>query len=183
MKTEIERRKPGGPLDFVSLGITTFGVGFLPLAPGTWGSIVGVVLYLPVMWLAEAVRPNDLLQVASGQAQFFAIVVVALLAFTLIGIWAAGRAIPLLGNTDPSEAVIDEILGMLVTLLFVPIGIGWPFILAGFVLFRLFDIWKPYPIDMLQVLPGGVGIVADDIVAGIYAGVCLSVIYAVSISL
>jgi phosphatidylglycerophosphatase A len=185
MKTEIERRKPEGPLDFVSLGITTFGVGFLPLAPGTWGSIVGVILYLPVMWLAEAVRPADLLQqpVASGQAQFFAIVLVALLAFTLIGIWAAGRAIPLLGNTDPSEAVIDEILGMLVTLLFVPMWVGWPFILAGFLLFRLFDIWKPYPIDMLQVLPGGVGIVADDIVAGIYAGVCLSVIYAVSISL
>ena len=184
MKTDIERRKPEDPLDYVSLGITTFGVGFLPLAPGTWGSIVGVLLYLPVAWTFDAARTSDTPPaLLSIEPQTAAVVLAALIAFILLGIWAASRAIPLLGNTDPSEAVIDEILGMLITFLFVPFGIGWPFILAGFLLFRLFDIWKPYPIDLLQVLPGGVGVVADDIVAGIYAGVCLSVIYAISISL
>jgi phosphatidylglycerophosphatase A len=78
---------------------------------------------------------------------------------------------------------VDEVLGQLITFLFVPFGVGWPFILAGFFLFRLFDIWKPYPIDGLQVLPGGLGICADDMVAGVYAGVCLSVIYAASFSI
>ncbi len=187
MKTDIERRKPEGPLDYVSLGITTFGVGFLPLAPGTWGSMVAVALYLAAaqfhdVWLHHWSVEHSLnaIQTVSISA---AAVALALTALTMIGIWAASRAIPLLGNTDPSEAVIDEILGMLVTFFFVPFGVGWPFILAGFLLFRLFDIWKPYPIDLLQVLPGGVGVVADDIVAGTYAGVCLAVIYAISISL
>ncbi|HSI88809.1 MAG TPA: phosphatidylglycerophosphatase A [Pyrinomonadaceae bacterium] len=187
MKTEIERRKAEGPLDFVSLGVTTFGVGFLPLAPGTWGSMVGVAIYLAAAQFHDIWLHHWSVEHAFTAAQSISIsvaaVAFALTALTLIGIWAAGRAIPLLGNTDPAEAVIDEVVGMLVTLLFVPFSIGWPFILAGFLLFRLFDIWKPYPIDMLQVLPGGVGIVADDVVAGVYAGVCLSVIYAVSISL
>src|SRR5690606_12658183 len=165
MKTEIERRKIEGPLDFVSLGITTFGVGFLPLAPGTWGSMVGVALYLAAAQFHNIWIHHWSVDHAFNASQAISISIAAvaggLTALTLIGIWAAGRAIPLLGNTDPSEAVIDEVVGMLVTFLFVPFTIGWPFILAGFLLFRLFDIWKPYPIDMLQVLPGGVGIIAD----------------------
>jgi len=101
----------------------------------------------------------------------------------LLGIWASGRAIELLGNSDPSQAVIDEVMGQIVVFLFVPFGVSWPFILVGFLLFRLFDIWKPYPIDDLQVLPGGLGICADDLVAGVYAGICLAVGYAVILSL
>src|SRR5690606_39029888 len=89
------------------------------------------------------------------------------------------RAVPLLGNTDPSEAVIDEVIGQIITFLFIPFGVSWPFVLAGFILFRLFDIFKPYPIRSFEVLPGGLGICADDIVAGIYAGISLAVIYAV----
>ena len=89
----------------------------------------------------------------------------------------------MLGDSDPSQAVIDEVIGQLVTFLFVPFGLGWPLILAGFLLFRLFDIWKPYPIDSLQILPGGIGICADDILAGVYAGICLLVIYAISLSI
>jgi len=93
--------------------------------------------------------------------------------------WASGRSIPLLGNKDPSEAVVDEVIGQLITFMFVPFGISWPFVLAGFLLFRLFDIWKPYPIDALQILPGGIGVCADDILAGVYAGLSLAVGYAV----
>jgi phosphatidylglycerophosphatase A len=73
-------------------------------------------------------------------------------------------------------------VGQLITFAFVPFGIGWPLILTGFILFRIFDIWKPYPIDDLQNLHGGLGICADDIVAGVYAGICLSVIYAAMLS-
>ena len=85
----------------------------------------------------------------------------------------------MLGDLDPPEAVVDEVMGQIITLLFVPLGVAWPFVLAGFLLFRLFDIWKPYPIDSLQHLPGGVGVCADDIVAGVYSGMCLAFGYAV----
>lgn len=185
MKHEIERRKPEGLLDYLSLSLTTFGVGYLPLAPGTWGSAVGVVIYLGAAWFAEWAGPSDLLHATLqiGRPQLWALISVAFVAFSLLGIWAADRSTELLGDLDPSQAVVDEVMGQLIVFLFVPFGIGWPFILAGFLLFRLFDIWKPYPIDALQVLPGGIGVCADDILAGVYAGVCLSVIYAVSLSI
>ena len=70
-------------------------------------------------------------------------------------------------------------MGQFITFCFIPFGLPWPFILVGFLLFRLFDIWKPYPIRDLEMLPGGLGICADDIVAGVYAGVCLAIGYAV----
>jgi len=100
------------------------------------------------------------------------------LIFCIVGIWAAGRSTELLGDADPSAAIVDEIIGQLITFLFVPFSISWEFILAGFLLFRLFDIWKPYPIDSLQSLPGGIGVCADDILAGVYAGISLAIIYA-----
>jgi phosphatidylglycerophosphatase A len=199
MKTTIERRKPDGPLDYAALTVTTFGVGYLPIMPGTYGSAVGVVIYLAISsltaaWLAysgpfsEPIRPflSGYPTFGISEATFawvHVIVLVSFLMFCLLGIWAAGRSTELLGNSDPSEAVVDEVIGQLITFLFVPFGISWPFILAGFLLFRLFDIWKPYPIDSLQVLPGGIGVCADDILAGVYAGICLSVIYAVSLSI
>lgn len=167
MKTETERKKPNGIADYVSLAVTTCGVGYLPLAPGTWGSMVGIGIYLIA---ARFVTGNSPLMLA--------VVLVALLLFTFLGIWASNRSVPLLGNTDPSEAVIDEVIGQLIVFLFVPFAISWPLILAGFILFRLFDIWKPYPIDALQILPGGLGICADDILAGIYGGISLAVLYA-----
>lgn len=187
MKTEIERRKPEGPLDYLSLAVTTFGVGYLPLMPGTFGSMVGVGIYLgfaslDVIW-ENLWAPDHHVGPPQAQAISVAVVLFIFLLFTLFGVWASGRATELLGNLDPPQAVVDEVIGQLITFLFVPFGIGWPFVLAGFLLFRLFDIWKPYPIDYLQVLPGGIGVCADDILAGVYAGVCLSAIYAVSLSI
>jgi phosphatidylglycerophosphatase A len=101
------------------------------------------------------------------------------LLFCLLGIWAASRATVFFQNKDPQQAVIDEVIGQLLTFLFIPFTSSWKMILAGFLLFRLFDIWKPYPINSLQNLPAGIGVCADDILAGVYAGVCLSLVYAI----
>lgn len=187
MKTEIERRKPEGPLDYLSLAVTTCGVGYLPLMPGTFGSMAGVAIYMGFTSLDHLWEEHwaflHRFSPAQAQAVSIAVILFIFLLFTLLGVWASGRSTHLLGNSDPPQAVVDEVIGQLITFLFVPFGIGWPFILLGFLLFRLFDIWKPYPIDSLQVLPGGIGVCADDILSGVYAGVCLSVIYAVSLSI
>ena len=187
MKAKTEKRKPSGLLDYLALALTTWGVGYIPGAPGTYGSLVGLFIYHLATFAAESFEHGYAEKSGMSESQTSALIVcglgLVLLLFSLVGIWAAGRAIPLLGNEDPSEAVIDEVLGQLVTFLFVPFFFSWPFILAGFLLFRLFDIWKPYPIDDLQVLPGGLGICADDIVAGVYAGVCLAIGYAIYLSI
>jgi len=182
MKTPVEKRKPSGIVDYAALALTTWGVGYGPIAPGTWGSAVGVLIYFGIVWF-DANAGLQFLTAGFRAEQVSALVwasnAILLGLLVLIGIWASGRSIPFLGDLDPSEAVVDEVMGQIITLLFVPLGVSWPFVVAGFLLFRLFDIWKPYPIDSLQSLPSGVGICADDIVAGVYAGICLSIGYAV----
>ena len=183
---DIEKRKPSGVKDYVALALTTFGVGYIPGAPGTYGSIVGVGIYLFVgMHLSEAAEHGLRIGTNVGHITsfHFALVAVALLLFILAGIWASGRSIAIFGTEDPHQAVVDEVMGQIIAFLFIPFTTSWPLVLAGFILFRLFDIWKPYPIDNLQHLPGGLGICADDLVAGVYAGICLSVIYAIMMSL
>ncbi len=106
--------------------------------------------------------------------------------FCFLFCWVSGRpgrAVKLFGDKDPSRVVVDEVMGQFIVFLFVPLEISLWLVAAGFFLFRLFDIWKPYPIDSLQSLPGGIGVCADDILAGIYAGICLNLIYAISLSL
>jgi len=184
MKTTVEKRKPEGILDYVSLALTTFGVGYLPLAPGTYGSLVAVGFYAVLASSFSSFRYSASLRSPETiVAAIHAVILVAFLIFILVGIWAASRSVELLGNTDAPEAVVDEVIGQLVVFLFIPFTSSWPLIGAGFLLFRLFDIWKPYPIDNLQSLPGGIGVCADDLLAGVYAGVCLSVIYAISLSI
>lgn len=187
MRAATEKRKPKGIIDYIALGLTTFGVGYIPGAPGTYGSLVGLLIYHFATFAAESFEHGIAETYRFSEAQTAAIVnggvSVALLLFAIAGMWASGRSIALLGDGDPHEAVVDEVIGQLVTFLFVPFLFGWQFILVGFLLFRLFDIWKPYPLNMLQDLPGGVGICADDIVAGVYAGICLSVCYAVYLSI
>ena len=183
MKQDIERRKPEGPLDYLSLAVTTCGVGYLPLAPGTWGSLVAVGFYVLLANIFGAFRyaPGS-----SGSefmiAAIHAVILIAFLLFILLGVWAAGRSTELLGDLDPSQAVVDEVIGQLIVFLFIPFTSSWLLIGAGFIFFRLFDIWKPYPIDYLQNLPAGIGVCADDILAGVYAGICVSVVYAISLS-
>ena len=115
-------------------------------------------------------------------ATIHAIILIAFLLFILLGVWAAGRSTELFGDLDPSQAVVDEVMGQLIVFLFIPFTSSWLLVGAGFFFFRLFDIWKPYPIDYLQNLPAGIGVCADDLLAGVYGGVCLSVVYAISLS-
>jgi len=170
--------------DYFALAVTTFGVGYLPLMPGTWGSMVGVGIYL-LFGFIEASAETSLVGWSESQIKALnhSFNIIFFLLFCLLGIWAAGRSTKLFKHKDPSQAVVDEVIGQLLTFLFIPFTFSWKMILAGFLLFRLFDIWKPYPIDSLQNLPTGIGVCADDILAGVYAGTILSLIYAVSLHL
>ncbi len=129
-------------------------VGLLPTAPGTWAS----VLSLPLLYLLMD-RPLWLLGVLAG--------------ILFVGAAVTGVTAQEMGLTDPSCCVIDEVLGMGVALLWVPRE--WPYVLMALVLFRIFDIWKPYPIRDLEKLPGGWGIMLDDLLAGIYANIWLQI--------
>lgn len=179
-----EKLKDKTPLDYFALAVTTFGVGYLPLAPGTFGSMVGVAIYLFIAYLEKTAYARFGF---GGDDEYVtawlhAVNLISFLLFCLLGIWAANRATRLFKNKDPQQAVVDEVIGQLITFLFVPFLVSWQFVLTGFLLFRLFDIWKPYPIDSLQNLPAGIGVCADDILAGVYAGTCLALIYAISLS-
>ena len=181
-KDNVERRKTDSVFDNRYLGVTTCGVGYLPLMPGTFGSMLGAAFYFFLATTFSSYRySSQLAAPESTVAMIHAVILVSFLLFCLLGIWAAGRSVELLGNTDAPEAVVDEVIGQLIVFLFIPFTTSWVLVLAGFGLFRLFDIWKPYPIDYLQSLPGGIGVCADDILAGVYAGVCLSIIYAVTL--
>lgn len=184
---KLEREQPHNKTlkDYFSLAVTTFGVGYLPLAPGTWGSMVGVGIYLLFGWLENIVSTNAGARGWSAEqisAWIHAGNLIVFLLFCLLGIWAANRATKLFRHKDPSQAVVDEVIGQLIVFLFIPFDAHWFYVVSGFLLFRLFDIWKPYPIDSLQNLPTGIGVCADDILAGVYGGVCLSLLYAIRIS-
>ncbi len=184
-KLKQERPQKKTFLDYFALAVTTFGVGYLPLAPGTWGSMVGVGIYLLFGFFKDSVFSGLGSQgwsAAQISAWIHAANLVFFLLFCLLGIWASSRATKLFKNKDPQQAVVDEVIGQLITFLFIPFASAWYFVLAGFVLFRLFDIWKPYPIDSLQNLPAGIGVCADDILAGVYGGAGLSLLSALSLT-
>lgn len=135
----------------LALIVATVGyVGYFPIAPGTAGSLAGLVLFALVRW-------------AGVPAFELATIVVVLAA----GIWAANATEDLLGQKDPGVIVIDEVLGMLMTLALLPVSTFGIF--AGFMLFRFFDVVKPYPAGRLEHLKGGPGVMLDDAVAGVYA--------------
>lgn len=136
---------------------TWFGCGYFPWGPGTAGSAAAILI---------AVLLNR--YTGAGRITLLALVIV------LLGpaIWAATRTARLLNKEDPGVVVIDEVLGQWVTLLGAAAR-SWKVILAAFVLFRLFDIWKPWPVRNFEKLPEGAGIVADDLVAGLYGALIL----------
>jgi len=142
---------------------TGLGLGRLPVAPATWASAATALVLLPVL-------PR------LGLPAFLA----ATLGVTLLGLLVCGPAEEVLGH-DAHPIVLDEVAGMMVTMIAVPaIGHGDPpygiALLAGFLLFRVFDIWKPWPADRVQALPGAFGIVTDDLVAGLYANLALQIL-------
>jgi len=144
------------PRPLFSLAIATaLGVGYMPVAPGTFGSAVGLLVW----W---ALRPT------SAAIQALAIGVLCI-AGSVSGSVVERHS----GRTDPQHVVIDEVMGMLVTLFLNPVG--WVGALFGFGLFRAADILKPFPARRLERLPGGVGVMADDLMAAIYANLVLRV--------
>jgi phosphatidylglycerophosphatase A len=133
-----------------------FGAGLLPLAPGTWGTLFG----LPLVGLM------------SRLSVFYAGAFLGL--FVVLAIWSSHSCREWFQEDDPSEIVIDEVAGLLLALFLLPLsGVG---LFGGFLLFRVFDILKPFPIGRVEKLRGGFGIVADDLVAGLYANLCLRLI-------
>lgn len=135
---------------------TVAGAGYFPVAPGTAGSAVAVVLVA----VLDAIPLTQ-----EGHVALLALLV-ALIFF--LGVWAAGQSEKFFGRTDPGHVVIDEVAGQMVALLLVPHA-SWKLLLAGFALFRLFDVTKPFPAGRAERLPGGWGIMLDDLVAGAYA--------------
>ena len=143
------------------------GLGRLPKAPGTWGSLAG----LAVAWLFGSLEFHT---IAVGPATIQPLNPLFWWAvLSAAGVWAAGRVEGQLGRKDPQEVVVDEVSGQWLTLLASPGafsgGIGWKSLLAGFILFRVLDMTKPFPAKQAESLPGGLGIMADDWVAGAYA--------------
>ena len=132
---------------------TAGGVGFVPVAPGTAGSAVGILIYfLTYRWSASA-------QIA------------LLGAITIVGVWAAHEAERHFGREDPGAVVIDEVAGQLLTLFL--LGVGALGATLGFLVFRVLDVVKPWPARQLEALPGGLGIMADDLMAGAYGWILL----------
>ena len=144
-------RSTEGWFDRAALGIATLGpCGHAPAAPGTVGSVAGLALF----W---AVRASGSLAVEG----------LVLIAVTAVGVSVASRAETAYRRRDPGLIVIDEMAGVLLTLAAVPVGFGGA--VVGFFAFRLFDIVKPFPARRAERLPGGWGVMADDLVAGLYA--------------
>jgi len=199
---------------------TAGGVGYIPKAPGTFGSLVGVLtaaatalFFLRPHSIADLLSPQRLTEATLMDHSFLvpgsdihntalvlplvcATLLVLMLSF--VGVWSANRAATFAGLEDPQYVVIDEVAGQHITLILplIPVAmpnlaahmdfstyaifsalslLNWKYLLAGFLLFRLFDIWKPYPIRNLEKLPHGWGIMADDWLAGVYAAIVLKV--------
>ncbi len=146
---------------------TLLGVGRIPQAPGTWGSLATI----PLAWALHALGG-------------FPLTVVATLALFALGVWASEAHARAVGRADPPEVVIDEAVGMLITLWPLSAGLWlldqpgdvypWPGWVLGFLAFRFFDILKPPPIPRLERLPGGWGIMLDDVLAGVMAALVAS---------
>ena len=143
-------------MNFLAIALATaLGAGYAPVAPGTFGSAVGLLLW----WLLPQ----------SAAVQFAAIVIV----FAL-GSWSGSVAERHFKRTDPGQVVLDEVLGMQITLFLNPVG--WTGALIGFLLFRVADIIKPYPANRLEALHGGFGIMADDAMAAVYSNLALRLV-------
>jgi len=155
--TAADEDKAPSVLGKVAAAVATgFGAGYSPVAPGTAGSLLGLLLFWPLRGLPAA----------------FQIGILA--AVFLAGTAAATRVARAAGIEDPGIVVVDEVVGMWTSLLFLPFTLGTAAL--GFVLFRILDVVKPYPARDLEALPGGWGIMSDDLMAGIYANLLLRVV-------
>lgn len=141
-----------------AVALASFGyAGFAPIAPGTVGSAAALLLFFPLRGTGSTA-----VELAAAGVLFFG------------GVWSAGLTEQHLGVEDPGPVVVDEVVGMLVSLLWVPAT--WPAVLAAFVAFRAFDVVKPWPANRLERLHGGWGIMADDVGAGVYANLTMQIL-------
>jgi phosphatidylglycerophosphatase A len=181
---------------------TAGGLGYFPKAPGTFGSLAGLALAIAPFWFVVPIEYFDATSHLENSFFFpfdwvLTIQIILTIVIAAIGVWSAGRAANFWRIKDPQRVVIDEVSGQHLTLLLgcgVPLWwktaadsgfssalgyislsspFNWKYLLVGFVLFRLFDIWKPFPARQAESLPGGWGIMADDWMAGVYAGLGL----------
>ncbi len=141
---------------------STFYSGFFPIAPGTVGALIAAV----VLWFLPQVSTP--------------VMIVVIIVCFFSGVWAAGVAEQDWG-TDPGRVNWDEVAGMLMTLLFLPKH--WLIYVAGFLVFRFFDVVKPFPVNRMEKLPGGWGIMADDIAAGLYSNIVLQIVFRLIVKL
>jgi phosphatidylglycerophosphatase A len=147
------------PIHLLAFG---FGSGLSPVAPGTFGTLAAIPIYLAL--------------VNSVNSLIYLLVVIV---FSLFGFWLCGKTAKDIGVHDHPGIVWDEIVGYLITMYLIPLS--WVWIIVGFALFRVFDILKPWPIRFLdEKVEGGIGIMLDDILAGIFAGVALQIIVKVT---
>jgi phosphatidylglycerophosphatase A len=139
--------------------VCTFGyIGYFPVAPGTAGSVAGLVLYGLLRWL----QAPPAVEAA----------VIALLFG--IGVWSGTHAERYFGSTDPGPGVIDEVVGMLITLFMLPAT--WGIVIAGFFVFRVLDVVKPFPARRFESFHGGMGMMADDVMSALYANVAMRIL-------
>ncbi len=152
---DLNKKVLSNPIHFLAFG---FGSGLAPIAPGTFGTLAAIPLYLLIQPLSLPIY----------------LVVTAIVC--IIGIWICGKSSEMLGVHDHSGIVWDEFAGYFVTMIAAPAG--WLWIILGFGLFRLFDIWKPWPISVLdKKVHGGLGIMVDDILAGVFSMVIIQLIF------
>jgi phosphatidylglycerophosphatase A len=153
-----ERR--AGPAIWIA---TAGGAGYFPIAPGTAGSAVGVAVVVGLGRLPLHGAASMVVLAAASLALFAA------------GVWAAGEAEKFFGRTDPGQVVVDEVVGQMLSFLLIPHA-TWKWLLGGFLLFRAFDILKPFPAPQAERIPRGWGIMLDDVIAGVYGMAVLAVI-------
>lgn len=195
----IAPRRPRVALFFA----TACGLGYFPIAPGTWGSLGGLIItMLPgwVLYASTASRGGFAGEISVGSLPLdpiFAEQCALALLIAVIGVWSASRVSWFLQKKDPGRVVIDEVSGQHLTLLIgcaLPLlraqpqatssahamglitsnsALNWKYWLVGFILFRMLDVWKPFPVRQAESLPGGLGIMADDWLAAVYAGLAL----------
>jgi len=136
--------------------VCTFGyVGYFPVAPGTVGSLAGLVVFALLRWLHAPAAADAAL----------------ILLLFLAGVWSGTHAERYFGTTDPGPGVIDEVVGMLITLFLLPVT--WAVVIAAFFIFRILDVIKPYPARRFESFHGGMGMMADDVMSAIYANLLL----------
>jgi len=155
MSKSTENFRITNPIHFLALG---FGSGLLPKAPGTFGTLAAIPLYL-------LLAPSSMI-----------VYLIAVIVMSIVGIYICGKAAKDAGVHDHGAIVWDEIVGFLITMCMIPLS--WKSVIVGFILFRIFDIFKPWPISFIDKnVHGGLGIMLDDIIAGLAALACMHLIF------